>query len=122
MVGYLWAVSHSNEQDLPKELRVRECTYSQDGETCTRKLYATGLCKGHYLRKWRGLPLGSVKIREPHGRKLSDAQVLVIYRKVSTGVMSRQEAADRFNVSYWTITDIMRKRRVVQQQDTAADS
>lgn len=119
---YLWAVSYSNEQDLPKDLRVRECTYSQGGETCTRKLYATGLCKGHYLRKWRGLPLGSVKIREPHGRKLSDAQVLVIYRKVKSGVMSRKQAAEKFNVSYFTICDVMRGRRAVQQQDTAADS
>lgn len=122
---YLSAMSaeaYENEKDMPREIRVKSCTYSVGGETCGRKLYCRGLCRAHYLRRWRKLPMGPVKVRGSHGKKLSDAQVLVIHRKVSTGVMGRQEAADRFKVSYSTICDIMKGRRVVQQQDTAADS
>lgn len=103
-------MAHVPDNDIPLKLRRRyeknrTCTYSLDGETCTKKHFARGLCQAHYMRKLRNGDCGSVDVGPTRRRVLKPHHVVMARQKIMKGEWKVKDAADFFGVAYTTMID-----------------
>ena len=108
-------VAHVEDNDIPVALRKRwvgqrQCTYSVNRVTCTKKHFAKGLCQAHYMRKRRNGDCGEVEVAPTPSRHLHNHQVVMARRRVRRGDWTVRDAADYFGCCYTTMIDAIRGR------------